>query len=769
MFERLLAKSLPRDLGPGEEPPPSVYLPNHLADVYRAAGQVLDATGEDQLRALGLPVDSYLDRLRRIVLLAAATHDLGKANDHFQGMIYKTKEREGKQQGLRHEWATLLMLEQGELRDWLLPALNGDESDWDILTWAIAGHHPAYNRPSPPRLFIDGAGPKINLLMGHEDFRHSLEWLNGAFTLSDMPSVGSRAAPLVGTGNVFNTVIAPWFARARERWEKLTEGDRRFIAAVKSCLIAGDVAGSALPREVPDETEREAWIGQAFRRTPPPGSIQAIVNRRLDGNKLYPFQEAIADSKADVTFVRAGCGSGKTLVAYQWAARQHPTRRLYFCYPTTGTATEGYRDYLYTPEQESDADLFHGRAAVDLEIVLGAKADDEKAEADTLARIESLDAWSTPIVACTVDTVLGLMQNNRRGLYAWPALAGAAFVFDEIHAYDDKLFGALLRFLQALPGVPVLLMTASLPKARLLALQELMKRRKAALPVFPVAPLASELWPRYRRQGEVAARDPLSDIAEELARGGKVLWVCNTVDRVMAAADAAQDWKHKIYHSRFRYEDRVQRHTEVVGAFDPKAAGPVLACCSQVAEMSLDLKGVTLLVTELAPVPALIQRLGRLNRQATAESGTRPFIVTEPDGHLPYTPAELEAARQWLAALGDGPLSQDDLAKAWERFDAERRPALIPASWLDGGPATQVLELREASPGITVVLNTEKYPDAVRVRKGHISAARVALPLPPPPKRWKDEWRNWPEARGLPIAPAEAIDYHPERGAQWRK
>ena len=172
-----------------------------------------------------------------------------------------------------------------------------------------------------------------------------------------------------------------------------------------------------------------------------------------------------------------------------------------------------------------------------------------------------------------------------------------------------------------------------------------------------------------------------------------------------------------------------------------------------------------MLVTELAPVPALIQRLGRLNRQATAETGTRPFIVIEPDGHLPYTPADLEAARQWLRALGEGPLSQDDLGKAWEQFDAERRPGLIPASWLDGGPSTQVLELREASPGITVVLQR----DAVKVWSGQVSVARVALPMPPPPKRWKDQWRNWPEATGLPVAPEEARDSCAKRGAHWRK
>src|SRR5262249_45101104 len=76
---RLLAKSLPRDAPPGA----SHTLPGHLRDVYDAARRVLDATLGDQLRAFGL--ESEAEQARRAVLLAAATHDLGKANDHFQG------------------------------------------------------------------------------------------------------------------------------------------------------------------------------------------------------------------------------------------------------------------------------------------------------------------------------------------------------------------------------------------------------------------------------------------------------------------------------------------------------------------------------------------------------------------------------------------------------------------------------------------------------------------------------------------------------------
>src|SRR5262249_33944884 len=114
---RLWAKSKRDD----ETEVPSMFLPGHLQDVYAAARQVLDATADDQLMALGLNARCYRERFCRCVLLAAAIHDLGKGNDHFQGMIRRTKDRQHRQQGIRHEWVTILMLKQ--LRDWLLPAV----------------------------------------------------------------------------------------------------------------------------------------------------------------------------------------------------------------------------------------------------------------------------------------------------------------------------------------------------------------------------------------------------------------------------------------------------------------------------------------------------------------------------------------------------------------------------------------------------------------------------------------------------------------------
>jgi CRISPR-associated endonuclease/helicase Cas3 len=757
--KRLWAKSKPR----GEQERPSMDLLQHLKDVYESARRVLDATQDSQLSALGLDPALFRDRLRRCVLLAAAVHDIGKANNHFQEMLLWSLDRRDKQQGIRHEWVTVLMLK--ELKGWLLPAAGFSETDFAFVEWAVAGHHPAHNHESPPRSCPPGAGADIRLHTDHSDFAAILQWLREAFELPDkLPSLTVGTCPLVGGNNVFQQ-LAKWSRDAHKWWDTLKKADDvKLLAAIKNCLIAADVAGSALPKVGTPDWGR---ITQAFADLPEPGDFQAVVNERTKtfqkrNQEQERFQKDVADSKVPVTYVKAGCGTGKTLAAYMWAAKNHPTRRLFFCYPTTGTATEGFKDYLFEPDEQLGgigAKLFHSRSRVDHEIILTTGGDSKSADADAVAKADALEMWSTPVVACTVDTVLGIVQNNRKGLFAWPALSQSAFVFDEIHAYDDRLFGALLRFLRDMPGLPCLLMTASLPTPREEALKEVLEKFRGIDLTTITGPEVLETLPRYHKVADDGKHWEL--IAAEVQLGGKVLWVSNTVNRVMASADAAEAMglTPLIYHSRFKYEDRVKRHKAVVEAFTPNCTDGVLACTSQVCEMSLDLKGCTLLVTEAAPVPALIQRLGRLNRHAKDGDPTRPFVVLTPENNLPYTPAELEAAKTWLGKLKDAGMSQRDLADAWEQT-GENPPDLVPSAWLDGGPFTTVSELREASPGVTVLMEG----DLTKLKKAS-DLGKFTLPMPRPPKAV--DWRTR-KHMGIPVVADDTITYDDLRGASWR-
>jgi CRISPR-associated endonuclease/helicase Cas3 len=462
-----------------------------------------------------------------------------------------------------------------------------------------------------------------------------------------------------------------------------------------------------------------------------------------------------------VTLARAGCGSGKTTAAYLWASQRGDRKKLFFCYPTTGTATEGFADYVLPGSIEGR--LIHGRAEVDLERLL--TSDGGLDPQDCQPAFEALSTWDVPLAVCTADTVLGLIQNNRRGLCSVPAIGQGAFVFDEVHAYDEQMFGALLRFLRVFTGAPVLLMTASLPVERRRALVEAVGAGRL-LEVF--GPRELEDLPRYQIR-QVNPEQALSTSLEEMSTGSsststrKVLWVSNTVGRCVERGRALEAMGSAVlpYHSRYRYSDRVDRHRQVVDSF--KTDEPALAVTTQVCEMSLDLSA-SLLVTDLAPVSALIQRLGRLNRRATSEEPGQPrrCLVLEPEFVQPYTRAELDQAQAWLEALGEGDLSQADLTREFEALGTPLSDRSVRSAWLDGGPAARLEPLRDA--GLTAPFI--RGEDRKQAELGREERIRLEVPMTIRPV--EKEIRSWSRVGPSWVAPPGRITYCPKWGAEWK-
>ena len=737
-FKRLLAKSSQTP----DAPHGAETLSGHTANVMAAAQALLDETTDAQLSAVGLPGTVWKERFCRAVLFAAFCHDLGKANDQFQGMVRQERKQK---QAIRHEALSLLIVQETPLKEWLSATLEEPE-ELSFLLWAAAGHHRKFPPDEPT-----AAGVRLSLFLEHADFRRTLsvgtKWLG----LNDPPALTNLTWRLIGSTSPHQRLTRAK-RQAAAFWDSCSADKRRFLAAVKACLIAADVAGSALPKE---GEKISGWVRRSLSQRPTPSQLQKIIDERLQGMPLRPFQEALGKTTTRVVLAQAGCGSGKTLGAYVWAAQRAPGKRLFFSYPTTGTATEGFRDYLIDPTL--NAQLAHSRAAVDLEL-LG--VDDEGDQVNPLA---ALEAWSTSITSCTVDTVLGLTQNQRRGLYAWPAFVDAAFVFDEIHAYDERLFSSLLCFLLNCRGMPCLLMTASLPQSRLDALREVLSSIGESLETI-AGPTDLETLPRYQR---VLSDDPWGVVEQSFRDNEKILWVANTVGRALSLADEAstRGFQPLVYHSRFRYEDRVRQHGRIISAF--RQGEPVLAIATQVAEMSLDLSA-DLLVMDLAPVPALIQRLGRLNRRSTPKNPKtpKPFLIIEPDTPAPYKspeePNPFVASRLWLERLGMGSISQSDLAQTWSALDEERQQKPLESAWIDGGFETTPRHLREPRPGLDILL----HEDAASVERREIDPARVRIPMTEP--NWL-EWKKWPQVAFAQVPPPECISYNPERGARWNR
>lgn len=737
-YEHLLAKSADNPRKPRGE----ATLRGHTAMVIAAAERILAHRCVASLRAAGLP-ERWVERITRIVWLAAFCHDLGKCSDHFQAMVRHARREP---QLVRHEALSLWLAWPGQpLAAWLRRAVDSDE-DYQIAIIAAAGHHRKFWSRSVAR-DGDGAGTSLTLLTGHTDFARVL----GLASRFGKP-------PALTDATVSNTRRGTIKERL-EIWEEEAaaclrdEQMRRLLAIVKALVLSADVAGSALPKA----HARPAWIDEQLEpvsedvaRT----DRSKIVAARLSGSPMRPFQISVGESRAPITFVRAGCGTGKTVAACHWSAQQHPTRQLWLTYPTTGTATEGFRDYL--DGIDIPARLEHGRAEVDVDLF---HLRDEADGARELDRLDALRNWGCDVITCTVDTVLGLVQNQRRGLYAWPGLSHSAVVFDEIHAYDDQLFGSLLRFLEALPGIPALLMTASLPDDRRRSLEELCLRVHGIPLAIVEGPRDLEELPRYRIE---AHRDPQVEVRRCIEANGKVLWVSNTVDRCMEViATLPAGVPAFVYHSRFRYIDRVRRHGDVIDAF--KTPGAVVATATQVAEMSLDLSA-DLLITDLAPIPALIQRLGRLNRRSSPQTPAPPktCVVLDVPFPEPYTQGQLDLARAWVNQLQGRDTSQRDLVDAWPQPSGATTPPTA-STWIDGGFRTEPAPVRDASPSLIILL----HADGGNVKTKRCKAVEVALPMNPPPRSVK--WQQWDTVDFLPMAPADAVIYDAIRGARWVK
>jgi CRISPR-associated endonuclease/helicase Cas3 len=686
---------------------------------------------------------------------SACLHDLGKANSQFQRALQPGKQLP---QALRHEFVgTWLLLAFPKMDEWLFGNC-GEHVRWAALL-AVLGHHLKV-RDGESIEARDGSGDSIiDVFCDHPDFCSCLNLASHYFG----PTSAIPALPKVQINLVTRPQLPElhsWMLCATEWYEEAEPDTRRFVALTKALMIAADVAGSAVPKIGIDPAE---WTVDVLTRVCLSEELDDIALTRLQGQPPRDFQKMVAESRHAVTFVKAGCGSGKTIAAYLWAARQAIGRKLFFCYPTTGTATEGFRDYIIPAEMPPDARLLHSRAECDLKYLVENPEDDALQNA---IRLESLSSWDVPLVLCTVDQVLWLIQNGRRALFSSPAFANGAFVFDEIHQYDDRLFSALLRFIDAFRGAPTLLMTASLPQARLKALQKVLERRGDEINIIEGS-ADLERIPRYTI-GNVQDQPPWSMIDEVLTTDGKVLWVTNTVDRCVEFADQARKrgYTPMIYHSRYRYLDRIGKHSAVIKGFQRQ--GRALAVTTQVCEVSLDLSA-DLLITDLAPAPALIQRMGRLNRRVTPQNqgSPKPMLVLQVKSPLPYQQAALDLAQKWLGVLGYGPHSQAILASSFEQITCDDVQSGRSA-WLDDGPFSQQVPLREAGATIPIV-RAEDEPMCVDSLKRPITEQITRYTIPMPLRPVAAEIGGWKRIGFAFVAPVGRVQYSDEWGARWQK
>ncbi|RCG23923.1 CRISPR-associated helicase Cas3' [Streptomyces reniochalinae] len=288
-----------------------------------------------------------------------------------------------------------------------------------------------------------------------------------------------------------------------------------------------------------------------------------------------------------------------------------------------------------------------------------------------------------PFVVGTVDQLLYAATRTCHVMLRMAGLAGKVVVLDEVHACDVYMSQFLLEALRWLgqARVPVVLLSATLPPAQRRALVTSYLAGAASREEFPVEVPETEGYPRVtagwlgegsmprfyvdasrswrddlpvavvplpeevpgpratsgeRNASQAAADVAVGDLLEkELADGGTALVIRNSVARAQSAYQELRgrfgDEEVRLLHARFTVARRAELSEECLELLGPKrpsrsGKGRLVLVATQLAEQSFDVDA-DLLVTDLAPVDLLLQRMGRVHRHADT---LRPERLREP-------------------------------------------------------------------------------------------------------------------------------------------
>ncbi|MDP8239697.1 MAG: CRISPR-associated helicase Cas3' [Candidatus Hatepunaea meridiana] len=370
--------------------------------------------------------------------------------------------------------------------------------------------------------------------------------------------------------------------------------------------------------------------------------------------------------------VEAPMGQGKTEAAFyaaDLAMCRGFARGMYVAMPTQATGNAMFKrvldDYLKQRGHKGklNLQLVHGNALLtqlaevpEGEIPnyepksIGDDGDDTEAQSWFTAKKRPLLA---PFGVGTIDQSLLSVLQTKHWFVRQFGLAGKVVIFDEVHAYDAYMSTILERLLHWLAELDctVILLSATLPEEKRKALTRAYSGQdNSEYKRYPRITLAK---PRHylsvqANEASVCKEIPMgksrpvslefgrtdldsltTTLTLRLEHGGCAAVICNTVNRSIEVFKHLQDNLIKteclLFHARTLQMWRHDREKDVLRKFgkgEKQADGNYLnqnrparavLVATQVIEQSLDLD-FDLMVSEIAPVDLLLQRLGRLHR-----------------------------------------------------------------------------------------------------------------------------------------------------------
>jgi len=342
--------------------------------------------------------------------------------------------------------------------------------------------------------------------------------------------------------------------------------------------------------------------------------------------------------------LRAYTGWGKTSVGLLFFEDKQPLK-VFYLMPTITAINSFFLKMKDAIGEEYVSKYFY---FLDTEV---------KEEDEAISNFFFYENFMTPYVITTVDQFLLSFLQVGKYYTKRVMFRGAGLIIDEVHLLNPVMLELILYFLQEYKDIynlKVLFMSATLPSYLARYIMERFQFINCSFLDFSYG---------YREKRRVMWMFVKEDIERHMEKivnekkmGKKVLVVVNTVEKaIKMGMKLEEEFKLKygedflVLHARFMYLDRKEKERWI----EENKRKPHILIATQVCEVSLDIS-YDVIFSEIAPLQALIQRFGRVNRNGERTEYINCYIF-ELDlesrenikkGNYPYSEEEIEYARK---------------------------------------------------------------------------------------------------------------------------
>lgn len=557
-------------------------------------------------------------------------HDIGKIEYNFQAkdpaMIEKlhadamySKERVIPIPGVRHERTGQACM------DYLWELFGEDEDAKDLLSPVIGAHHPGRggrgNFKKQSKLFVSQA--EFEALM-RKTFLS-----NAACAL---PSIPEEQEGVVGAELLALLTLSDWIASGSafadaETW--IHQGNRKEIIISKTeQFLCRSELGPQTAAWPMDFCALWPWIPLEGRR-PLQRETEALFQGKETNYSLILLEAPMGEGKTEAGIYAA------LRLASQWGKDG-----LYVALPTAATSNQmvgRVRQLMAVQSQDAPVRLLHGMAWLE---------NTDSWETHNTEEADGIANWLAPVrrgllgqyAVGTVDQAMLAATTVKYGALRLLGLSNKVLVIDEIHSYDaymSEIIHRLLEWCKALE-IPVVMLSATLPPAKK---QELFAPYTSK-PLSQAYPLITAITSdgavreiavpetTHRMAAKTTLLPILNDpeqiaaaAAEAVRNGGCLCVLMNTVREAQAVYSALKQRYSGdllLFHAQFPAQRRAELEEMCIRRYGKdKSQRPAqsILVATQVAEQSLDVDFDAML-TAVAPIDLLIQRLGRVHRHA---------------------------------------------------------------------------------------------------------------------------------------------------------